>query len=220
MPSKPPKPATTPKFRRRAEARPDEVLDAALELFLERGFAATKVEDVARRAGVSKGLVYLYFPSKDALMEGIVHRAVAPIADVAIGEVAQFRGDPRVAITMVLRMLVGKLMEPARYAVPQLVLREAGQFPQIAAMYRREVLDKAIPTLRALLQRGMDEGYLRPLDADLTVRSIAGPLIVHILLAEVFSIMPEDGLAMERLLENHLTILFEGLSLTDGEARP
>jgi AcrR family transcriptional regulator len=219
VPDKPTKPSTTPKFRRRAEARPDEVLDAALELFLERGFAASKVEDVARRAGVSKGLVYLYFPSKDALMEAIVHRAVAPIADVAIGEITQFRGDPRVAISMVLRMLVGRLMEPKRFAIPQLILREAGQFPQIAAMYRREVLDKAIPTLRGLLQRGMDEGYLRPLDADLTVRSIAGPLIIHVLLAQVFAIVPEDGLAMDRLLENHLAILFDGLSLTKEEAR-
>ena len=64
-----------PKFRRRSEARPDEVLDAALELFVEKGFAATRVEDIATRAGVSKGTVYLYFPSKEAVLEGLVRRA-------------------------------------------------------------------------------------------------------------------------------------------------
>jgi AcrR family transcriptional regulator len=71
---------TPKKFRRRAEARPDEVLDAALAVFVEKGYAAAKMDEVARRAGVSKGTVYLYFPSKEALIEAIVRRAVAPIA--------------------------------------------------------------------------------------------------------------------------------------------
>lgn len=82
--------AKAPKFRRRAEARPDEVLDAALALFVEKGFAATKVEDVATRAGLSKGAVYLYFASKDALLEAIVRRAIAPIATVTFEQLEHF----------------------------------------------------------------------------------------------------------------------------------
>jgi AcrR family transcriptional regulator len=69
-----------PKFRRRAGARPDEVLDAALDLFISKGFANTRVEDIATAAGLSKGAVYLYFPSKEAILEGLVKRAVVPIA--------------------------------------------------------------------------------------------------------------------------------------------
>src|SRR5439155_9079413 len=69
----------TPKFRRRAEARPDEVLDAALDLFIENGFAATRVDDIAKRAGLSKGAVYLYFPSKEAIIEALVRRALVPV---------------------------------------------------------------------------------------------------------------------------------------------
>ena len=84
-----------PKFRRRAEARPDEVLDAALALFVEKGFAATRVEDIASRAGLSKGAVYLYFPSKEAILEGLVKRAVRPIADNALGFLENYAGDPR-----------------------------------------------------------------------------------------------------------------------------
>ena len=68
-----------PKFRRRAEARPDEVLDAALDLFIENGFAATRVDDIAKRAGLSKGAVYLYFPSKEAIIEALVRRALVPV---------------------------------------------------------------------------------------------------------------------------------------------
>lgn len=208
-------PEKLPKFRRRAEARPDEVLDAALELFLERGFAATKVDDVAKRAGVSKGLVYLYFPSKEALIEAIVLRAVSPIAERAVGEITQFDGDPRIAISTVMRFLVSRLSDPQVMNVPRLIIREVAQFPHIAEMYRRDVLDKLIPVLRARLQRGMDQGYLRPHDPDLTLRTVVGALLVHVLLSEVFGIEPAGGLALDRLVENHLSILFDGLSVKE-----
>ena len=91
-----------PKFRRRAEARPDEVLDAALALFIEKGFAATRVEDIAIRAGLSKGAVYLYFPSKEAILEGLVKRAIVPVANNALGMLENYAGDPRPVISAVV----------------------------------------------------------------------------------------------------------------------
>src|SRR3569623_411756 len=117
-----------PKFRRRAEARPDEVLDAALELFVEKGFAHTRVEDIAARAGLSKGAVYLYFPSKEAILEGLVKRVI--------------RND-------------------------------------------------------------IEEGYCREVDPELTLRSIVGPIVLHLLIAEIFGIMPAGGLSIERLIDSH-----------------
>jgi AcrR family transcriptional regulator len=208
-----------PKFRRRADARPDEVLDAALELFMEKGFATTRVEDIARRAGISKGAVYLYFPSKEAILEGLVRRAVVPIATNALGAVSSFRGDPRQAISSVLRMLAGKLADPRTLAIPKLIMREVINFPELAAMYRREVLDNVVPVMIAVLERGMAEGYLRRLDAELTVRSVIGPLMMHLLMAEVFGLLPKGGLGMERLIENHISILFDGLSLPERQAK-
>ncbi len=201
-----------PKFRRRAQARPDEVLDAALALFIENGFAATRVEDIAKRAGLSKGAVYLYFPSKEALLEGLVRRAVLPIAENALGALQNYEGDPRIVITAVLKMLALRLKDDKLIAIPKLIFREVLGFPELAAMYRREVLDRVIPTLEALLRSGIERGYLRQVDPHLTIRSIIGPLMMHIAMAEVFGIMPEDGLHMERLIDNHLTILFDGLS--------
>ena len=208
-----------PKFRRRAGARPDEVLDAALDLFIEKGFAATRVEDIARRAGLSKGAVYLYFASKEAVMEGLVRRAVLPIAQNVLGSVAGLEGDPRVAMSAALRMLSGKLGDPRTLAIPKLIIREVINFPELAAMYRREVLDRVVPVMVGVLERGMEQGYLRRLDAELTVRSVVGPIMAHLVLAEVFEMMPGDGLAMERLVENHLSVLFDGLSLPAGEAK-
>lgn len=205
-----------PKFRRRAEARPDEVLDAALDLFIERGFPQTRVEDIARRAGLSKGAVYLYFPSKEAILEGLVRRAVLPIADQALDFATHHDGDPRLVITMLLKLLAARFSDPRLLAIPKLVLREAASFPELAVMYRREILDKVMPALEGLIRNGIDRGYLRPVDPQLTIRSIVGPVVLHIALAEIFGITPPGGIAMEQLIDNHLAILFDGLGAPEG----
>jgi AcrR family transcriptional regulator len=200
-----------PKFRRRAGARPDEVLDAALALFSRHGFAHTTVEQVARAAGLSKAAVYLYFPSKKALLAGLVRRAVAPVADMALEQIATYRGDPRPPIAGVLRMMAGRLSEPAIFAVPSLILREAAVAPEMVQVYRDEVLDRVMPAVRGLLAQGVAGGFIRAVDPDLTIRTIMGPILAHLLLAQVFGVQPEGGLHLDRLVENHLAILWAGL---------
>jgi AcrR family transcriptional regulator len=208
-----------PKFRRRAEARPEEVLDAALDLFIEKGFAATRVEDIAGRAGISKGAVYLYFPSKEAVLEGIVRRAILPIATSALAFIQNYAGDPRTPITLAMKTLAQRLADPKALAIPKLMMREMINFPDFAAMYRREVLDHVIPALTGLIRTGIAEGYLRAVDPELTVRSIVGPILMHVLMDEVFAIRPTGGLQIERLIDNHLTILFDGLSTPHSDKR-
>lgn len=208
-----------PKFRRRAEARPDEVLDAALALFVEKGFAATQVEDIAVRAGLSKGAVYLYFPSKEAILEGLVKRAVLPIANNALGLLENYVGDPRPVISTALKMVAGRLADPRMVAIPRLLIREIINFPEFAQMYRREVLDRVIPAVQRLIQNGIDEGYFRKVDPELTLRSVIGPIIAHMVISELFGIRPAEGLAVDRLIDNHLTILFDGLSAPQRERR-
>ena len=201
-----------PKFRRRAEARPDEVLDAALELFMEKGFAATRVDDIAKRAGLSKGTVYLNFASKEAVLEGLVRRAIIPVADSALEALKNYDGDPRLVIGTVIRMAAHRFADPRIVAIPRVVFREVLGFPHLAEMYRSEVLDKVLPVVAGLIRRGVEQGYLRPVDPELTVRSIIGPLMLHLVLAEVFGIHPEGGLQFDKLVDNHLSILFDGLS--------
>lgn len=201
-----------PKFRRRAEARPDEVLDAALALFIERGYESTRVDDIAKRAGISKGAVYLYFQSKQAVLEGLIQRAVTPIASSVLGLTSGFSGDPRPLVAKVMRVVGQRLADPAVFAIPKVVMREAIVVPEIADMYREAVLDRVMPTMIKLIRQGIDDGYLRPVDPELTVRSIVGPVLLHLLLSEIFRVRPDDGLALDRLIENHLDILFNGLS--------
>lgn len=208
-----------PKFRRRAEARPDEVLDAAMTLFVERGFAATRVEDIAAQAGLSKGAVYLYFPSKEAILEGLVKRAVLPVANSALGVIQNYAGDPRPVIATALKLVAGRLSDPKMIAIPRLLIREMVNFPELAEMYRREVIDRVVPAVETLVRNGMRDGYFRPLDAEMTLRSIIGPVIAHVLIAELFGIRPTGGLEIDRLVENHLAILFDGLSAPKSDRR-
>lgn len=204
-----------PKFRRRSEARPDEVLDAALALFIEKGFAATRVDDIAKRAGISKGAVYLYFASKEALLEGLVQRAIVPATDGALSMMGGLDGHPREVLTLFMHGLAANMQNPNFFAVPKIVMREALVAPQIAAMYRARVLDRVIPILTGVIAKGIAEGQFRPVDPELAVRSIMGPVIAHILLAEIFGIKPEND-NVEALINTHTTILFDGLFTPEG----
>lgn len=206
-----------PKFRRRAQARPDEVLDAALALFTERGYAKTTVEQIAKRAGLSKGAVYLYFPSKEAILEGLVTRVTAPITGVIFDEIALHQGDPRPLIARFLRTVAQVLENKHNRLVPIIILREAPSAPEIAKLYRDAVLDRALMAITTLLTQGVKGGFIRAVDPELTARSIVGPIIAHLILFETFSIPPKGGLQMDRLVENHLSILFAGLEPPKGD---
>ena len=202
-----------PKFRRRAEARKDEVLDAALELFTEKGFAATRVDDIAQKAGISKGTIYLYFDSKEALMEGLIERALSPIALKAIEVIDTVGVDPRIVFKRIGKLITERLSDPKVFAVPKLIVLESAQFPELAEIYRRDVIDKVLPRVVHLIERQIELGRFRKVDPELAVRSVIGPIIVHAALAEVFGIMPEGGLRMDRLFAQHIDILFNGLSV-------
>lgn len=206
-----------PKFRRRAEARPDEVLDAALSLFARQGYAKTKVEQVARRAGVSKGAVYLYFPSKEAILEGLVRRTIDPITRGVFEGMHGYRGDPRPLIAQFLRRVSGVMAGDQTRLLPVIIVGEAATAPGVAELFRNTVLDQALPAITALLRQGVEGGYIRAVDPEMTARTIIGPLLAHLLLSELFGVCPEGGLQMDRLVENHLSILWAGLAPA-GEA--
>lgn len=204
---------------RRVEARTDQILDAAQGLFIEKGFAATTVDEIAGRAKISKGAVYLYFPSKEALLEGLVHRAVSPIAATVVAELdAADASDPRDTLSRVLRRFATAIQNEKTLAVPMLVIREAPNSPGIARTYRDEILARVIPAMAGLLERSQARGAIRPVDPEMTVRTIVGPVLAHLVLAHFFGIVPEGGLQLERMVGNHLDILFDGLSPAGGRA--
>jgi len=175
------------KRRRRPEARPDEILDAAVEVFSEKGFAAARVEDVAKRAGLSKGAVYLYFDSKEALFEALVKRfATNVVAEAAKRFIALAETDPIQTLRLAQRFLITALDDPATSAAPRLVLAEAQRFPAIAQLYRREVIDMGQRMIGALIDQGVAQGVLRDVPRPAALRAIMGPVLAHMFLTHIF----------------------------------
>src|ERR1700754_3676110 len=140
--SKAEKPAA-PRWKRRAEARPDEILDAALEEFTARGFEAARMEDIAKAAGISKAAIYLYFPSKMALLEALIEAKVSPLARQAQTLALAGAADPLMALRMLATAAVARMSDAKVIAVPRLIIGISGRFPEIADYYRTHVVEKA-----------------------------------------------------------------------------
>ena len=168
-----------PKFKRRADERADEILDAALELFVERSFTATRVEDIAARAGVSKGTVYLYFDSKKSLLEALVKRALVPISKRLIASVDATETDPRETFRSFGKLLTSEDGQSGILAVPGLVMKESKQFPELSRSLGREVLEKVGPQMVAMIERQIELGAFRAVDPDPAFLSAAGPSFTH-----------------------------------------
>ena len=200
-----------PKFRRRAADRPDEVLDAAVHLFMERGFAATRVDDIATAAGISKGAVYQYFPTKQAIFEALVRRAVGPLVDEAVTASADRPGDPAKVIEGLARAVATRLKDPTRAAIPLLVIAEAATFPELAEFYRKEVVERAVAAFSRLYEEGVARGQLRAVPSAVAMRCVMGPIIANIILGRVFGLGLPKGVSDDDFIAAHLDIMMNGL---------
>ena len=170
-------PPEAPRRARRKEARPGELIEAALALFVEKGFAATRVEEVAARAGVSKGTLFLYFPSKEDLFKAVVRDTVAGRFPEWADELAEFQGDSVELVRYAMHTWWERVgMTPAS-GITKLVMAEASTFPEIASFYQNEVVAPGHELIRRILQRGIDRGEFREMPLDYAVYSLIAPMI-------------------------------------------
>ena len=204
----------TLRWRRRKEARPKEILAAALALFAERGFAATRLDDVALRAGVTKGTLYLYFSNKQELFEAVVRQALVP--SLERGEALLDEADEPAALLMerLLRSWAELARSPAG-AIPKIIISEAGNFPELARFYREAVVDRGIGLMRRVLRLGVERGEFRALDdLDNAVRCIFAPLLLAMLWRHSFGCHEEvDHFNPEAICEMQLKLVLDGLAL-------
>jgi AcrR family transcriptional regulator len=205
-----------PRFERRKDARPSEILDAALDLFVERGFAATRLDDVAQRAGVSKGTVYLYFDSKEALFKAVIRSGIVRAIEEAEQRVDRFEG----ASADLLRTLVtgwwNEIGSTRHSGIPKLMISEAQNFPELARFYNAEVIQRGSGLFARAVQRGIDRSEFRPVDVDYTVRALVSPLIMRAILQHSFLACagPED-FDVPAYFEHTLDLLVNGLRAGD-----
>lgn len=200
-----------PRWRRRAADRPREILDAALTVFVAKGYAVTKLDDVAAAAGISKGLLYRYFDNKAELFKAVIRQTlVATLRDV--GDRTRASGSARAALDIFLQQMIAVAGDPRRSAIPKLVISESGNFPELAAFYLAEVIGPGLTQLTALVRRGIESGEFRAVDPDLTARSIIAPLLLAVIWRHTFARHAATPSDPDALIRQHRDILLHGLA--------
>lgn len=205
-----------PRWTRRKEARPEEITAAALELFVERGFAATRLEDVAARAGVSKGTVYLYFANKEELFKAVVREGlVSPIAEMK-EFVAQFPGSTFDLLRMLVLGWWEKVGATRMSGIPKLLLGESGNFPELVRFYLAEVVEPGHAVMTAIVKRGIARGEFRKVNPEDAALLIAAPLLQMVLWRTALEPQSKRKMDTARFLQAHLDMLGHGLSAKAG----
>ena len=208
-----------PRWQRRKDARPTEILAAALAEFVEHGFAATKLEDVARRAGITKGTLYLYFESKEALFKAVVRETIVPLLAAAERMVDDHAGSPE----QLLRRLVlqwWESLDAAQLAgIPKLVVSEAANFPELAQFWFDEVVQRGRQIFAGVVRRGIEDGAFREVDVDLAVRTILAPVLMAAIWKHSFEACEHERFDIRSYLETSTGIYLRGVAAPTAEAR-
>ncbi|MDL2355175.1 MAG: TetR/AcrR family transcriptional regulator [Pseudomonadota bacterium] len=200
-----------PRWERRKGARPQELLAAALDLFVERGFASTRLEDVAKRAGVSKGTLYLYFTNKEELFKAVVRDSIVPVIGAAEASIAGFEGHSADLLRGVITEWWQQLGASKASGITKLIMAEAGNFPDIACFYQEEVIARGTRMFASMLERAVARGEFRPLDVTIMTQVLIAPMLM--LMTWKHSVGPCDQSHLDPLafLDAFLDMALHGL---------
>ena len=202
---------TKPKRQRRAQDRPREICAAALDVFAEKGFAAARLDEIAQRAGVSKGTLYLYFKDKADLFRAVVRDTVAPNIDV-VRTMVEGADLPFPDVIRLFLLRFAALTSQARVgAVAKMVIGESRNFPELAKVWHDEVVSKALGLIAGLIERGQAKGEVRAGDPRLLTFTLMGPMVMGLLWRE--TLQPAGGapLDLEALAAQHAETILAGL---------
>jgi len=204
-------PLPLPRWQRRPDARPQELLDAALALFVERGYAATRLEEVAQRAGVAKATLYLYYANKLELFKAVVRHSLVEGFDEIARAQAGDSLSAREQLVGLLTAFVTRVAGSPLSGIPKLVIGEAGNFPEIARFYHDEVIQRGRAMVVGALARGAATGEFRPVDAEYAWRIVIAPLLVAIIWKHSFQSFEAEPMNFRRHLDAQLDLLLHGL---------
>lgn len=197
--------------RRRKDARPGEILDAALALFVERGFAATKLDDVAAAAGIGKGTIYLYFPNKEELFRAVVRQRLLPNIAAAEALVADFQGSASDLARLLARSFVA-LLDSDLTGIPKLVIAEAGNFPSLARFYAEEVVQRGFKLIAGVLARGVAQGEFRAVDIPSAVPLFVAPFLMMAVWRHSIGRAAEAPFDPAGVIATHVEVFLRGLA--------
>jgi TetR/AcrR family transcriptional regulator len=201
------------KRERRKDARPGELLAAALDLFVEKGFAATRAEEVAARAGVSKGTLFLYFQSKEELFKAVVRENISGRFSEWIEEYEGFEGSTSEMLAYCLNTWWDRVGATKASGITKLMMSEAKNFPDLAAFYQKEVIQPGQALIRRILERGIDSGEFREMDLDYAVYQVVAPMIYLLLARHSVSVCLRDDFELDpkKYIEAQVQTLLHGM---------
>ncbi len=205
--------ATATPRQRRKDARPQELLDAALELFVEKGFAATRSEEVAARAGVAKGTLYRYYPSKDELFKAMVRENLSEHIVASAAQAAQHEGPITELLGRMMQAWWAKIGHGKAGVVCKIMMVEARHFPELARFYVDEVITPTQKLVGDLVDRGVRSGEFRAVPIEATVHLLIAPML-HMMLHEhsFGDHQPcHRSMSAEELLDAQMALLLHGL---------
>ena len=199
------------KRSRRKAARPAEIVSAALTLFAERGFGAAKLEDVAKAAGIAKGTVYLYFPTKEDLFRAVVRQELLPNLERMEAFAAAFPGSSADLLRALLRRL-SEIMESELGVIPKLIVSESGNFPEVAQFYADEVVARGMRLIERALRRGVERGEFRTVETKHAAPIFFGPVLLMLLWRHSIGRHASFQFDPKAVVEMQLDILLRGLA--------
>jgi AcrR family transcriptional regulator len=200
------------RWRRRKQARPSEILEAALAVFAEKGLVAARMDDIARRAGVTKGTIYLYFENKDAVFKALLAETIGERVRASSALVENFEGSSAQLLAGVLRLLGGFIAQSDRVVLPKIVIAEIAKFPELARFYREEVIDRGLLLWETILARGVARGEFRALPAQHVARICIAPLLLAAIWRTTFAQFDCEPYDIDALVETHIDVLLRGLA--------
>lgn len=202
------------KRERRKQARPGELLQAALSLFVEKGFAATRVEEVAALAGVSKGTLFLYFETKEDLLKAVIRENIANLFPAWNEEFNTFKGSSSEMLRYAMRSWWERIGNTPASGIPKLVMGEAQNFPDIANFYHAEVIEPGVALIRRILLRGIDSGEFRSIDLDQAVHTVYAPMIFLMMWKNSMGLC-SAGLQIDpvRFIDMQVDVLLHGMTV-------
>ena len=202
---------TKPRWERRKDARPQELLAAALDLFVERGFASTRLEDVARRAGVSKGTLYLYFTNKEELFKAVVRDSIVPAIGAAEDSIAGFEGHSADLLRSVMGNLWQRIGVTKASGLSKLMMAEAVNFPDIACFYQEEVTARGTSMISSMLNRALARGEFRPIDVAIMTQVLIAPMLMLTTWKHSVGPCDQNHLDPQAFLDAFLDVVLNGL---------
>lgn len=197
--------------RRTPPNRREAILNAARIEFAARGYAGTRMEDVAAGVGISKAALYLQFADKAALFREMVDAMLLTRLPAALPPEMQ-SSPPAAQLEALMRFGARQLAEPDVAFLPRLVIGEGGNFPEIARTYHDRAVSRILALVEGIIARGVADGSFRRVDPHLTARSVAGALLLGALWKTVFEPVGAAPLDMEGLADSHIDVILHGLS--------